>query len=613
MQSSVGGPSTSAMWEPAYRERSPYSSLSTHFLLLLLSIIALFPSLSSSDVPSEPLTAHASTQDGLLHLSLAHSSRVYRVSLAGLPAAVLSSTELLFTISEQRDPTHVVTVPVNPNADHDHDHEHDEDDGRVLSLSRWISIASDWSERDDPIWLPPPIPDAELSTSQRPSTKANDAGNDQSEEAAEDEDEEDDSDATLPEPSPPPPSTADRSPPHSSSSSSSSTSPASSRSPSPSPSVRFPSYAAGVQPLLSLVMIVKNEALGIEATLQSTYGHVDHYCILDTGSTDGTLELIRAFFATLPSSVTHDLFQEAFVDFSTTRNRALLLTGNSTEFVLMLNGDDRLVGGAEMRKFLETRRGMTAMDEAIYIVPVDYGGMAMGRSERLARTRNHFVPDWPNDPLNHWRFEGVTHEAYVCNKALHSGAQIIYTTGDFRVYHDITFDTAENKDRRFELDIDLLQADLQAHPDSLNAPRNMYYLAQSYYNLNRLEEAEHWYTRRVSTNYVRPTPWGEDNEKHRSYGLLAYIADKLHKDHKLAESYWKKSWDACPAAYSLYSLAKSMRDRGEYTQAKKLAEKARKVLTKGSPVVCNGDDGLVEKSLPMLLRSLASAQQQQAD
>lgn len=366
-------------------------------------------------------------------------------------------------------------------------------------------------------------------------------------------------------------------------------------------------YPEGVQPLLTLVMIVKNEASGLQQTLDSTFGFIDHYSIVDTGSTDDTIDIINNFYARLPSSVTHALHSEPFVDFSTTRNRALFLAGNSTEFVLMMNGDDRLVGGDEMRAFLETRRGMTAIDEAIYIIPIDYGGRASGRSERLARTSNHFVPNWPNDDYNHWRFEGVTHEAYVCNAALYSGARIIYTEGNFGIYHDITNDTPDKKNSRFELDIELLLKDIEAHPDSLNMPRNVYYLAQSYYNLEDFDNARQWYQRRVEINYIRPTPKGEDNEKHRAYSILAWIAEKKHEPADAVERLWKLSYDACPAAWSVYNLANFQFTQGNIDRAKKLVDKARKILVKGSPVICAGDDPAVQSKLPGLISAINEA------
>ena len=61
-------------------------------------------------------------------------------------------------------------------------------------------------------------------------------------------------------------------------------------------------YAVGQQlnadqkPLLELVMITLNEAAMIEQTIASVKPFIDRYTILDTGSTDGTIELIKMAF-----------------------------------------------------------------------------------------------------------------------------------------------------------------------------------------------------------------------------------------------------------------------------------------------------------------------------
>ena len=122
-----------------------------HLLLLSLSLTsALHPN------PSAPLTAHASTLDGVLHLSLSHSSNTYHISLSGLSPHTLTSTDLIFTINAQTDPTRVITVPVNSEADHDDEDEGGEgEEGERPALSPWISLQGEWSELDEPIWTPP--------------------------------------------------------------------------------------------------------------------------------------------------------------------------------------------------------------------------------------------------------------------------------------------------------------------------------------------------------------------------------------------------------------------------------------------------------------------------
>lgn len=52
-------------------------------------------------------------------------------------------------------------------------------------------------------------------------------------------------------------------------------------------------------------------------------------------------------------NVPGDLFEEPFIDFATSRNRLMKLAGQHAEFLFLLNGDDRLVGGPKLRELLE--------------------------------------------------------------------------------------------------------------------------------------------------------------------------------------------------------------------------------------------------------------------
>ncbi len=88
-----------------------------------------------------------------------------------------------------------------------------------------------------------------------------------------------------------------------------------------------------VQPTLSLCMIVRNEAENLAACLDSVAGFVDELVILDTGSTDRTVEIALGYGAKVSNFVWCD-------DFSMARNVALKeVTG---DWVLVLDADERL-------------------------------------------------------------------------------------------------------------------------------------------------------------------------------------------------------------------------------------------------------------------------------
>lgn len=98
-------------------------------------------------------------------------------------------------------------------------------------------------------------------------------------------------------------------------------------------------------PLTSCIIIVRDEELHLRPCVESTRGLVDELIVLDTGSTDGTVELARS----LGASVHHFGWID---DFAAARNAALEQT--SGRWILVLDADDRLEGAGDLRAFLES-------------------------------------------------------------------------------------------------------------------------------------------------------------------------------------------------------------------------------------------------------------------
>jgi glycosyltransferase involved in cell wall biosynthesis len=361
------------------------------------------------------------------------------------------------------------------------------------------------------------------------------------------------------------------------------------------------------RPLVTLVMIVKNEIRSLPSTLNSVLSFVDRISILDTGSTDGSDLFIERWCAANLYADQWALHRGKFVDFSTTRNEALKLAGNISEFILFLNGDDRLVNGRAMRPYLEERRFLTAFEDSMYIVPIHYGGVSKGRSERISRSANHFVHNWPNDPMKHWRYEGVTHEVYVNQKALQAGLKIEYVPDDqFHIYHDISFDTKESKKERFELDVKLLLVDLRSDSatSKANRARNLFYLAQSYFNLEDYAQAYRWFQERLKSNYPRPTDPEADNEKSRSAAMMASAASRLGKSKEEVERLLLAAHNYCATGYSSMAVAKFLNDvLKNPTEAMRYARLSQQYISgrKEASMTCGDDQTLVQQQLPDLI------------
>jgi tetratricopeptide (TPR) repeat protein len=120
----------------------------------------------------------------------------------------------------------------------------------------------------------------------------------------------------------------------------------------PRPGPGMPELPAGI----SLCMIVKDEERFIEMCLRSVAAHVDEICIVDTGSTDRTLEIAARFGA----RVVHRPWRD---DFAWARNEALKMA--TKRWILVLDADEEL--DAVSHEVLRTMRTVPAALSGIWL------------------------------------------------------------------------------------------------------------------------------------------------------------------------------------------------------------------------------------------------------
>ncbi|GAW29559.1 MULTISPECIES: glycosyltransferase family 2 protein [unclassified Carboxydocella] len=170
--------------------------------------------------------------------------------------------------------------------------------------------------------------------------------------------------------------------------------------------------------LLSLCMIVKNEENCLARCLTSVQELVDEIIIVDTGSTDRTLEIAASFSARLFSCPwTHD--------FSQARNFALEQARG--DWILVLDADEVLIhqGREQLQRFL-TAPG--SLYEGFYLPVINLHEP----DNWLYRSQDLVVRLFRNRP--HYRFSGVIHEQVLPSIAAHAGKEAI-GQAPLTIYH----------------------------------------------------------------------------------------------------------------------------------------------------------------------------------
>lgn len=229
--------------------------------------------------------------------------------------------------------------------------------------------------------------------------------------------------------------------------------------------------------MIGLVMIVRDEAHGIATTLASVRDTVSRWTVLDTGSTDGTQNVVRETMRDVPG----ELHEGPFGDFATARNRVLDLAGERTPWVLMLDADDRVEGAqALLAAATSAQAGDGALLVRRQIGPTSWWAPLLLRSS--AR----------------WRYHGRVHE-YACGP---NGDKTTCKIPGVVVHHERGMLSTIATSARWEKDLELLHQDWE---DGADKGRAAFYLGQTYESLGRLQEASAWYDERS-----KMAGWGKE-------------------------------------------------------------------------------------------------------
>src|SRR5262249_42110787 len=274
---------------------------------------------------------------------------------------------------------------------------------------------------------------------------------------------------------------------------------------------------------LCLNMIVKNEVANLPLCLGAVVDHIDYWVIGDTGSTDGTQDFLKSFFA--ERSIPGELHSFPFHNFEQARNAALdcaAATPLAYDYLLLDDADMELV--VEEPDFRERLQA-----PGYRLIQRTDSNMSYSNVRLIARSSGA-------------RYHGVTHE-YL---DVPGGVE------DLRGVWYKDHASGSNRVDKFERDIRLLKGALEKEPEN---HRYWFYLAQSYRDAGRTAEAIEAYAKRAAMGGGEEEPWCarlEEARCRRAMGDEAGFVSQMiaafnHRPHR---------------AEPLYDLARSYRERG---------------------------------------------------
>jgi len=280
---------------------------------------------------------------------------------------------------------------------------------------------------------------------------------------------------------------------------------------------------------ICLCMIVKNESQVIRRCLDSVRSLISHWVIVDTGSTDGTQDIIRSHLQSIPGT----LHESPWQDFAHNRSEALRLARPHGSYSLVIDADDLL----ELAPDFE----MPGLTLDGYSFNICDGSHLYPRTQLV------------NNRLA-WYYRGVLHEFITCDDTSTGGHLDI----NMRRLHD----GARRKDPTIFLkDAEIFEKALQAETDSYLRSRYTFYLAQSYKDARQPAKALENYLKRASLGGWVQEVFYSYYQAGRQMEELNYADDMVLGTYQLATNALPERLEAAHAA-SRYCRIKKLYQRG---------------------------------------------------
>ncbi len=305
------------------------------------------------------------------------------------------------------------------------------------------------------------------------------------------------------------------------------------------------------RPAICLNMIVRNEADVVAETLDSVAPYISSWVIVDTGSTDGTQDVISVNMAR--RGISGEMHEREWRNFGHNRTQALKLAQGHADYIWVIDADDIVVGTPDF----------TQLSADIY-------RMRLGDP-----SFTYWRPQLFRDGVR-VRYEGVVHET----AAWEPDCVVGRLQGDYYV-ESRRLGARSQDPQTYARDRDLLLAEVERNPEDA---RSVFYLAQSYFDLGDSVNARKCYEQRVEMG-------GSDEEVYYSMVRLAESMAKLDWPWQVIQDAYLKAWEFRPTrAEALHAIARRYREDERYLAGHLFAQRAAQIPLPENDVLFIGAD-----------------------
>lgn len=266
---------------------------------------------------------------------------------------------------------------------------------------------------------------------------------------------------------------------------------------------------------LCLVMIVKDEEDNIEKCLKSVAPYISYWVIVDTGSKDKTMDVIRKTMNDL--NIDGELHERPWVNFEVNRTESLELAKGKCDYRWIIDADDTFYSESPgANPFIGVPKGPDGYQILYKLNQIQYHRVQIIRSDQ------------------DWVYKGVLHEFLHLPGKSEITQDII--KGAYVIADISPLKRASSLQEKYANDAKILEKALIDEPKNT---RYVFYLAQSYRDSEQFEKAIEFYQKRADMG-----EWPE--EVYYSLYMIAKIKEKIGSPIEEVTECYLKAWEYRP-------------------------------------------------------------------